>query len=39
MSQGYILYSVDYLNFKIKKITEFSRSYNYEINLKDINCL
>ena len=37
MSRGYVLYSVDYLNFKSKKITEFSRIYNYEINLKNIN--
>lgn len=39
MSRGYVLYSVDYLNFKSKKIAEFSRIYNYEINLKNINCL
>lgn len=39
MPQGYVLYSVDYLNFKSKKITEFSRIYNYEINLKNINFL
>lgn len=39
MPQGCVLYSVDYLNFKSKKITEFSRIYNYEINLKNINFL
>lgn len=39
MPQSYVLYSVDYLNFKSKKITEFSGIYNYGINLKNINFL
>lgn len=39
MSQGYVVYNVTYLNFRTKKETDFSRLYNYEIKLKNINCL
>ncbi|RKG32957.1 hypothetical protein D7V21_10815 [Acinetobacter guerrae] len=39
MSQGYVVYNVTYLNFRTKKQTAFLRLYDYEIKLKNINCL
>lgn len=37
MSQGYLVYSVTYINLKSKKITDFYRKYDLKI--KGVNCL